>query len=143
MNDIQSLIEKLSQVDMEIISKPMKGAVTEAIENFLGPSIHSKRVERKRVNILQNKKVMLINSYPIPGSGQELVALGNLALWSYKTCELKNEKEAWKNKMLLILNKLETIMISSHSEEINDDYLFLSNEIEKITRKKKWKLFSW
>ena len=140
MSDIENLIEKLSQVDMEIINRPQKGAVSETLENFLGPSMHSKRVEKKRVKILQNKKVMLINSFPVSNAPKELIALGNLALSSYKTTDAKNEKEAWKNKMTLILNKLQNIVITSQVEEINDDYLFLSNEIEKIT-KKRWRLF--
>jgi len=139
MSYIQSLIEKLSQVDLEMISKPKKGQVTEVLESFLGPSLHTKKLERKRMKILQNKKVMLINSHPVPNSGQELTALGNLALASYKTTELKYEKEAWKNKMILILNKLENIIISNQDEEITDDYLFLSNEIEQTIKKKKWK----
>jgi hypothetical protein len=139
MSDIQNLIEKLSQVDMEIISKPEKRAVNEVLETFLGPSSHAKKLERKRVKILQNKKVMLINSHPVANSGHDLIALGNLALSSYKTTELKNEKEAWKNKMLLILNKLENVLISGDEEEIANDYLFLSNAIEQTLKRRKWK----
>jgi uncharacterized membrane protein YgaE (UPF0421/DUF939 family) len=66
-----------------------------------------------------------------------LIALGNLALSSYKTTELKNEKEAWKNKMLLILNKLENVLISGDEEEIANDYLFLSNAIEQTLKRRK------
>lgn len=138
MSDIQSLIDKLSEVDMEIISKPKKDAVNDFIENFFGPSIHAKRIERKRINILQNKKIMVINSHPIPSSGKELIALGNLALSSYKTSQSRTEKEAWKNKMTVILNKLESILVSDKGEEIADDYLFLSNEIRQIMSKKTW-----
>ena len=138
MSDIQNLIEKLSQVDKEIITKPKKGAVIEVLDSFLGSSRQAKKFEKERVKILQNKKVMLINSHPIPKSGQELIALGYLALSSYKTTELKYEKEAWKNKMILILNKLENIVISNQDEEITDDYLFLSNEIEQTIKTKKW-----
>ncbi len=137
MSDIQSLIDKLSDVDMEIINKPKKRAVTEVLEDFLGPSMHSKKQERKRIKTLQNKKVMLINSHPIPGSGKELIALGNLALSSYNTTEGRYEKGAWKNKLVLIKNKLENIVIMNQGEEISDDYLFLSNEIEQILKKKK------
>ena len=88
-----------------------------------------------------NKKVMLINSHPIPTSGQMLMALGNLALSSYKTTEFKNEKEAWKSKMKVILNKLENIVNSNQGEEIAADYLFLSDEIDETiakNKKKKW-----
>lgn len=142
MSDIQSLIDKLSDVDMEIINKPKKRAVTEVLEDFLGPSMHSKKQEKKRIQTLQNKKVMLINSHPIPSSGKELIALGNLALSSYNTTEGKYEKEAWKNKLVLIKNKLENIIITNQGEDIADDYLFLSNEIEQILKKKKG-LFRW
>ena len=71
------------------------------------------------------------------GSGRELIALGNLALSTYKTTESKNEKEAWKNKMIIILNKLQNIVISSEGEEIADDYLFLSDQIEQIIARDK------
>ena len=141
MSDIQNLIEKLSQVDKEIITKPEKGAVNEVLDRFLGSSRQAKKFEKERIKILQNKKVMLINSHSIPSSGQELIALGNLALSSYKTTELKNEKEAWKNKMKLILNKLENIVNSIQGEEIAEDYLYLSNEIDQIIaryKKRKW-----
>jgi hypothetical protein len=137
MSDTHNLIEKLSQVDLEIVTKPKKGAISEAIESVIGPSRHTKKLEKKRTKILQNKKVMLINSHPVPNSGKELIALGNLALSSYKTTDVKNEKEAWKNKMILILNKLQNIVISNQGEEIADDYLFLSDEIEQIIEKDK------
>ena len=137
MSDIQHLIEKLSEVDMEIVTKPKKGAVNEFVESFIGQTSHAKKRERQRVKILQNKKVMLINAHPIPNSGKELIAIGNLALSTYNTCRVKYEKEAWKNKMIIILNKLKNAMILNEDEDIADDYLFLSNETEEIISKGK------
>ena len=55
MSDIQNLIEKLSQVDKEIITKPEKGAVNEVLDRFLGSSRQAKKFEKERIKILQNK----------------------------------------------------------------------------------------
>lgn len=141
MSIIQEFIDKLSQVDMEIINKPKKGAVNEFIDNFFGPSAHAKKRERERKRILRNKKIMIINSFPVPSEGNDLVAIGNLALSSFHTIENKNEKEAWRNKLTIILNKLRNTVISDPEAAIYDDYLYLTDEIEKVLNKKKWKFF--
>jgi len=141
MSDIENLIEKLSEVDKEIITKPKRNAVNEVLDNFLGSSSQSKKIEKERIKILRNKKVMLINSHPISNSGQSLISLGNLALSSYKTTEFKNEKEAWKNKLKIVLNKLKNTVNSNQGEDIAEDYLFLSNEIDQVLakpEKSKW-----
>ena len=132
---VQDLIDRLSEIDLEIAGKPPRKELVEIAEMIFGKSKTAKNQEKERTKALKNKKYMVINSFALPTQPQEMINLGNLALASYQSAEDSKEKEAWKNKMKQLLNKMQATVNQNKGEAISDEYIYLSAEFEKIIEK--------
>ena len=125
---LKQLINELSAIDMKL-ADPVKKPL------FSGVFGESKSHKQKRVDTIKaliSKKCMLINAFVLPSEAESLLSFTQLAYSSYQSTENPMVKNAWKGKMILGLKKLRTLVMNNEADTIADEFLFLSEEIEKV-----------
>lgn len=126
-NKLKQLIDDLSAVDMKL-ADPVKRPM---FSGLLGESSAFKRKRADTIKALIAKKCMIINTYTLPSEAEELLAYTNLAFSCYQSADNEHVKNAWKGKMMLAVKKLRTLIMANEADSIADEFLFLSEEMNK------------
>ena len=102
------------------------------LSRVFGESKAHKRKRAETIKALNSKKCMLINAFVLPTDPESLLAFTQLAHSLYKTSDNEMVRNAWKGKMILGAKKLRTLILDGEADALADEFLFLSEEIEKI-----------
>lgn len=134
--EIRTLVEQIYNIDHQILNPPPREK--SLLSKVFGVSDHERRrirkEEKERVDMLLRKKASTISSFLIPKSDDGLNELAQLALANFKSAEGELEKQAWKNKLEQVLVRMQAVINADATDSLADEFLFLTNEFEKIKK---------
>ena len=125
-NALQKLVDDLGKIDLQLANPVKRGVMT----RVFGESKQFKQVKADTQKALISKKCMLINTFVLPGTADELAAFVHLALSCIKSEKEASVKQAWKSKMELAMNRLRVLITTDQADHLADEFLFLSEKVD-------------
>lgn len=124
-NALQKLVDDLAKIDLQLADPVKRGVMT----RVFGESRQFKQMKADTRKALITKKCMLINTFVLPTTADELAAYVHLALSCVKVEKESAVSQAWKSKMELAMNRLRVLITTDKADHLADEFLFLSEKV--------------